>query len=315
MKFTVMGAGGVGGYFGARLAAAGHEVGFVARGRHLEAIRENGLAVRSGLGDIELRPARASDEPAALGPADCVLFTVKTYDCEAAAEVLLPALGGDTFVVPLLNGIEHIEVLRRILGRERILGGVAHISALIEAPGLIRHFDRLQILRIGEMDNVASTRVLALREACTAAGIECPVPNDIERELWQKVVMITTLAGANCLTRLPLGACRSNPATRTMMKSLIAESVAVARERGVSLPDDQEARTMAVLDKLPASMKASMLAALERGERLEVSSLNGAIDRLGRETGVDAPIHRAVHAALAPHENGAPPEPRQDSGS
>ena len=307
MKFTVMGAGGVGGYFGARLAAAGHEVGFVARGRHLKAMRANGLAVRSQLGDVELRPVRASDDAADFGPPDCVLFTVKTYDCESAAEAVRPALGAQTFVVPLLNGIGHLEVLRRILGPDRILGGVAHISALIEAPGAIRHFDRLQILRIGEMDNAATPRVLALREACTAADIECPVPRDIERELWQKVVMITTLAGANCLTRLPLGACRSNPATRAMMESLVAETVAVARALGVSLPGDQEDRTMAVLDKLPAPMKASMFAALERGERLEASALNGAVDRLGRAAGVDTPTHRVVHAALAPHENGAPP--------
>ena len=307
MKFTVMGAGGVGGYFGARLAAAGHDVGFVARGRHLEAIRENGLTVRSQLGAVELRSAPASSDPGAFGPADCVLFTVKTYDCEAAAEVLRPALGAGTCVVPLLNGIGHVEVLRRILGPERVLGGVAHISALIEAPGVIRHFDRLQILRIGEMDNAQTPRVVALREACAAAGIECPAPRDIERELWQKVAMICTLAGANCLTRLPLGACRSNPATRAMMESLVAETVAVARVLGVSLPDDQEARTMAVLDKLPAPMKASMFAALERGERLEVAALNGAIDRLGREAGVDTPSHRAVHAALAPHEHGAHP--------
>ncbi len=306
MKFTVMGAGGVGGYFGARLAAAGHEVGFVARGRHLEAIRANGLVVRSQLGGLELRPVSASDDPAAFGVADCVLFTVKSYDCETAGEAVRPALGVDTFVVPLLNGIGHVEVLCRILGPDRVLGGVAHISALIEEPGVVRHFDRLQILRIGEMDNSASLRVLALREACQAAGIECPVPNDIERELWQKVVMICTLAGANCLARLPLGACRSNPATRAVMESLTAETVAVARALGVSLPEDQEARTMAILDKLPAPMKASMFAALERGERLEASALNGAIDRLGREARVATPTHRAVYAALAPHENGAP---------
>ena len=306
MKFTVMGAGGVGGYFGARLAAAGHEVGFVARGRHLEAMRASGLAVRSQLGDVELRPVRASDDPAAFGPADCVLFTVKTYDCESAAQAVRPALGDDTFVVPLLNGIGHVEVLRRILGPDRALGGVAHISALIEEPGVIRHFDRLQILRIGELDNSESPRVLALRNACAEAAIECPVPRDIERELWQKVAMICTLAGANCLTRLPLGACRGNPATRAMMGSLVAETVAVARALGVSLPEDQEVRTMAVLDKLPAPMKASMFASLERGERLEASALNGAIDRLGREAGVDTPTHRAVYAALAPHEHGTP---------
>ena len=307
MKITVMGAGGVGGYFGARLAAAGHEVGFVARGRHLAAMRENGLAIRSQLGDVELRPVAASEDPAAFGVADCVLFTVKSFDCEIAAEAVRPALGDDTFVVPFLNGVGHVDVLRRVLGSDRVLGGVAHISALIEEPGVIRHFDRLQILRIGEMDNSSTPRARALREACTAAGIECPVPTDIARELWQKVAMICTLAGANCLTRLPLGACRSNPATRAMMERLIAETVAVARAHGVSLPDDQETRTMAVLDKLPAPMKASMFAALERGERLEASALNGAIDRLGREAGVDTPTHRTVYAALAPHESGTAP--------
>ena len=291
----------------ARLAASGHEVGFVARGRHLEAMREKGLAVRSQLGDVELEPVRASDDPAAFVAADFVLFTVKTYDCESAAEAVRPALGPETGIVPLLNGVGHLEDLRRILGAGRVLGGVAHISALIEEPGVIRHFDRMQILRIGEMDNSASPRVLALREACAKAGIDCPAPNDIERELWQKVVMICTLAGANCLTRLPLGACRSNPATRAMMESLTAESAAVARALGVSLPEDQETRTMAVLDKLPAPMKASIFAALERGDRLEASALNGAIDRLGREAGVDTPTHRTVYAALAPHENGAPP--------
>ena len=306
MKFTVMGAGGVGGYFGARLAAAGHEVGFVARGRHLEAIRAKGLAVRSQLGDVALAPVPASDDPAAFGPAECVLFTVKAYDLESAAEAVRPSLGAGTCVLPLLNGIDHVNVLRRTLGAQRVLGGVAHISALIEAPGVIRHFDRLQILRIGELDNTATPRVAALRKACSEAGIECPVPRDIERELWQKVAMICTLAGANCLTRLPLGACRSNPATRAMMESLAAETVAVARALGISLPDDQEARTMGVLDKLPAPMKASMLASLERGERLEAAALNGAINRLGREAGVDTPTHRAVYAALAPHEHGTP---------
>ncbi len=306
MKIAVMGAGGVGGYFGARLAAAGHEVGFVARGAHLGAIRANGLSVASQLGDILLRPARASDDPAAFGPAEIVLFAVKAYDCAAAAEALRPALGPETGVVPLLNGVDHIDTLRRILGPERVLGGVANISALIEAPGVVRHFDRLQILRFGEMDNSASARATAFREACAGAGIDCPVPNDIERELWQKMAMICALAGANCLTRLPLGPCRSDPATRALLADLVAETCAVARARGVPLPGDQEARSMELLDKLPAGMKASMLAALERGERLEASALNGAIDRLGRAAGVETPMHRAVYAALAPRENGAP---------
>lgn len=304
MKFIVMGTGGVGGYFGARLAASGHEVGFVARGRHLRAMQEDGLTVRSVLGDIVLKPVRASDDPTVFASPDYVLFTVKSYDCEEAAAAIGPALSSETGVVPLLNGIEHIDILRRILGPRQVLGGVAQISAVIEAPGVIRQFDRMQTLRIGEMDNSPSGRVQVLRKACTEAGIDCPPPDDIECELWQKAAMICTLAGANCLTRLPLGPCRTNPSTRAMMARLTAETVAVAQALGVSMPDDQEARTMELLDRLPASMKASLLVALERRERLEISALSGAIERIGRRVGVDTPTHRTVNAALAPHEHG-----------
>ncbi len=304
MKFIVMGAGGVGGYFGARLAAAGHEVGFVARGRHLQAIRASGLAVRSELGNVKINPVRISADPSAFRGADFVLFAVKTYDCESAAVALRPSLSDETGVVPLLNGIDHLETLRRLLGAHRVLGGVAQISALIEGPGVIRHFGRMQGLRVGELDRSASPRVQAFREACVSAKIECPATSNIELDLWQKLVMICTLAGANCLTRLPLGPCRSNPATRALMESLTLESIAVARARGVSVPDDQEALTMNTLDRLPAQMKASTLVALERGERLESAALSGTIDRFGREVGVDTPTHRAVYASLAPHEHG-----------
>lgn len=304
MKFIVMGAGGVGGYFGARLAASGHEVGFVARGRHLQAMQAHGLTVRSVLGDTVLERVQASHDPTVFASPDYVLFTVKSYDCEQAAALVRPALSRETGVVPLLNGVEHIDMLRRMLGRRRVLGGVAQISALIEAPGVIRHFDRMQALRIGELDPAPGGRVQMLRDACIEAGIDCPPPGDIECELWQKAAMICALAGANCLTRLPLGPCRAHPATRAMMARLAAETVAVARALGVSMPDDQEARTLELLDRLPASMKASLLVALERGERLEVSALSGAIERLGRRVGVETPTHRTVYAALAPHEHG-----------
>lgn len=306
MKIVVMGTGGVGGYFGARLAAAGQDVGFVARGRHLQAIRANGLKIISELGNVTIEPAQASDDPADFGIADIVLFCVKAYDTETAAELIRPVVGPDTGVIPFLNGIGHMEILERVLGPGHVIGGVANISALIEAPGVVRHFATMQILRVGEMDDSASPRILAFRAACEAAGIEVPVPASIERELWQKVVMICTLAGANCLTRMPLGICRADPATRALMQSLASEVVAVARATKVSLPDDQVDRTMAVMDMLPEAMKASILAALERGEKLEASALNGAIDTLGAAHGIDTPMNRAVYAALSPHENGTP---------
>ena len=255
MKIIVMGTGGVGGYFGARLAAAGHDVGFVARGKHLDAIKANGLKVLSEHGDITIHPAKASENPADFGIADIILFCVKAYDTETAAELIKPAVGPDTGVIPFLNGIAHMEILQRVLGEGHVLGGVANISALIEAPGVVRHFATMQILRVGEMDDRASPRILAFREACEEAGIEVPVPESVERELWQKFVMICTLAGANCLTRLPLGICRSNPASRALMVELASEVVAVARALGKPLPEHQVDRTMAVLDMLPAPMK------------------------------------------------------------
>jgi 2-dehydropantoate 2-reductase len=309
MKIIVMGTGGVGGYFGARLAAAGHDVGFVARGKHLEAIKADGLKVLSELRDITIQPAKASDNPADFGIADIILFCVKAYDTDSAAALIEPAVGPETGVIPFLNGITHMDTLQGVLGANNVIGGVANISALIEAPGVVRHFATMQILRVGEMDNSASPRILAFRAACAEAGIDAPVPENIERELWQKFVMICTLAGANCLTRLPLGICRSDPATRALMVELASEVVAVARALGKPLPDDQVERTMAVLDMLPEAMKASILAALERGEKLEASALNGSVARLGVEAGVDTPMNRAVYAALAPHEHGAPALP------
>ena len=308
MKITVMGTGGVGGYFGARLANAGHDVAFIARGNHLKALKDNGLTIYSELGNLTINPIKVSDNPAEFGEADIILFCVKAYDTQSAANVIKPIMGANTGVIPFLNGIGHIEILKETLGENSVLGGVANISALIEKPGVIRHFSTMQILRVGELDGTQSNRVKQFREACGDAAIDCPIPENIERELWQKIIMICTLAGANCLTRLPLKDCRANPQTRELMVNLATETVAVAKSLNVSLPEDQVELTMKLLDALPGTMKASILAALERGEKLEASALNGAIERLGRETQIDTPNHRAVYAALSPHENGTPNE-------
>ena len=308
MKITVMGTGGVGGYFGARLASAGHDVAFIARGNHLKALKDNGLTIYSEIGNLTINPIKVSDNPAEFGAADIILFCVKAYDTQSAANLIKPIMSASTGVIPFLNGIGHIEILKETLGENSVLGGVANISALIEKPGVIRHFSTMQILRVGELDGTPSTRVKQFREACGDAAIDCPIPENIERELWQKIVMICTLAGANCITRLPLGDCRANPQTRELMVNLATEAVAVAKSLNVSLPKNQVDLTMKLLDALPGTMKASILAALERGEKLEASALNGAIERLGRETQIDTPSHRAVYAALSPHENGTPNE-------
>jgi 2-dehydropantoate 2-reductase len=306
MKITVMGTGGVGGYFGARLADAGHDVAFIARGKHLEYMKQNGLKVYSELGDTTINPIKVSENPEEFGVADIILFCVKAFDTQTAANLIKPITGNNTGVIPFLNGLGHVDILKATLGENAVIGGVANISALIEEPGVIRHFSTMQILRVGELNGTSSERVGKFRDACNDAAIEAPVPENIERELWQKIVMICTLAGANCLTRLPLGYCRSNPKTRDLMVNLTAETVAVARALNISLPDNQVDLTMKLLEALPATMKASILAALERGEKLEASALNGAIERLGKENKIDTPSHRAVYAALAPHEHGIP---------
>jgi 2-dehydropantoate 2-reductase len=306
MKIVVMGTGGVGGYFGARLANAGYDVAFIARGKHLEAIKENGLKIISELGDIIIHPAKASNDPSDFEIADIVLFCVKSYDTESSSNLIKPLVGPKTAVIPFLNGIGHIEIMQRILGSNNVIGGVAAISALIEKPGVIRHNSAMQMLKFGEFNNEITPRIKAFQKACEESGINNAIPKNIECDLWQKIVMICTLAGANCLTRLPLGPCRSNPVTRTLMKNLAEEVVAVAKAENVILPDNQVEITMKQLDSLPEAMKASTLPALEKGEKLEASALNGAIDKLGTKHGINTYMHKAVYAALAPHQDGTP---------
>jgi len=305
MNIVVMGTGGVGGYFGAKLANAGNNVCFIARGKHLEAIKNNGLKIISETGDILIHPANATDNPEELEIADIILFCVKAYDTEASAELIKPIVGPKTAVIPFLNGLGHIEIMKNILGNNNVIGGVAAISALIEEPGIIRHNSPMQMLKFGEFSNEKTERVIEFQSACEKAGINNAIPDNINTDMWQKIVMICTLAGANCITRLPLGKCRSNPATRILMKNLAEEVVAVAKAENISLPDNQVEMTMKQLDSLPEGMKASTLPALEKGEKLEASALNGAIDKLGSKHNINTNMHKAVYAALAPHENGS----------
>ena len=305
MKIVIMGTGGVGGYFGARLANAGHDVAFIARGKHLEAIKKNGLKILSELGDMIIHPAKASDKPSDFGIADVVLFCVKSFDTESSSYLIKPVVGPETIVIPFLNGLGHIEIMQKVLGVNNVIGGVAAISALISEPGVIRHNSAMQMLKFGAFDNINTPKILEFKNACEKSGINNYIPDNIESELWQKVIMICVMAGANCLTRLPLGECLSNPATRNFMKKLAEEAFSVAIAENIVLPDNQVELTMKLLDSLPPPMKASILPALENGEKLESSALNGAIDKLGVKHGIDTYMHKAVYAALSPHENGS----------
>ncbi|GMQ95775.1 MAG: 2-dehydropantoate 2-reductase [Gammaproteobacteria bacterium] len=306
MKIAVMGSGGVGGYFGARLAAADNDVSFIARGAHLEAIRGQGLRVQSPLGDVHIDPAAATDDPAEVGPVDVVLFATKLYDTESAGQQCRAFIGADTAVISLLNGVDSEERLGRILGAEHVVGGVARISAGIAEPGVIQHHARFAEIEFGEPDGRKSARLQAFLAAATEAKIDAQLSDDINTAIWQKFVMIASFSAVTTLTRLPAGPIRDNPRTWSLMQAAAHEAGAVARARGVGLAENAVDDVVKLMGALPDGMKASMLTDLERGKPLELEWLSGAVCRLGRETGVDTPVHRVVLAALSPFAAGRP---------
>ncbi|MCS6943880.1 MAG: 2-dehydropantoate 2-reductase [Sutterellaceae bacterium] len=304
MRVLVFGAGGVGGYFGAQLARAGHDVAFVARGAHLQALRQQGLRIESTLAPLHLPVVTADDDPARLPTADIVMFCTKLWDVEAAAARLAPALAADTLVIPFQNGVESHLILRPVLGEARVAGGVAQISATIKAPGVIEQSGPYARLRVGAFLPAQAPRVQAFAQAARAAGIDVEVVEDIERALWEKFVFLSPVSGLTCLTRQPIGVVRSDPDIRPTLVAAIEETVAVARARGVRLGEDIVAATLRIVDWLPPSMRASMLHDLTHGNRLEAPWLAGAVARMAREAGLPAPVNAAIYAALKPYVDG-----------
>jgi len=300
----VFGTGGVGGYFGGRLAAAGEDVRFVARGRHLEALRQGGLRVRSALGDLHLDPVSVFDNPADAGPADLVIISVKLYDTDAAAAGCRPMLGPDTAVVSLQNGVTAASELEPVVGADRVFGGTAYIQATIAEPGVIAHAGTLAKLVFGEFDGRRTPRVEAFVGACERAGIDAAISDDICGAIWAKFTFLTALSGVTTLLRLPVGPIRSDPDTRDMFHDAVDEAVAVARSQGVCLPNAIVDRHMKTLDTLAAEAGSSMLHDLSEGRRLELAWLSGTVVRIGRAAGVPTPTHAAITAALKLHAGG-----------
>jgi 2-dehydropantoate 2-reductase len=313
MRIAVMGSGGVGGYVGGRLAAAGHDVTFIARGAHLAAMLADGLRIQSGLGDVMLRPTRASDDPATIGPVDLVIFAVKLYDTEAAAAAISPLLGPRTGVVTFQNGVDAPEILARVLGPGHLMGGVAKIASVVAEPGVIRHTGTMAEFVLGELDGTRSERVEAIGAALQAAGVDHVISDDIWRDVWNKMAFLATFAGITALMRLPIGPIREHPDTRAMLGAGLNEAFAVARAKGIDLPDDYVARTLAHCDLLPFEMKSSMLQDLERGRRLELPWLSGTIARLGRELDIPTPTHAFIVTALELHADGRARIPAQSN--
>lgn len=307
MRIAIMGAGAVGGYFGARIAAAGEaEVHFLARGQHLEAIRTHGLRIDSQSTPLHLHPVNATDSPAAIGPVDVVLFAVKLWDTDAAAEACRPLLKPGTVVISLQNGVTGIDALCRALGEEHVAGGVAHIGATIAAPGVIRHTGALARLTYGELDGRVSPRVAAFHEVASRAGFNATLSSTVLRAMWEKFAFLAPFSGVTTLTRQPAGVIRRVPETRALFLDAVAEVARVARARDVDLGADIVTRIETMLNGLVPEMKSSMLNDLERGGRLELPWLSGAVVWLAAEVGVPTPVHRVIAAALAPYADGPP---------
>jgi 2-dehydropantoate 2-reductase len=304
MRIVVMGTGGVGGYFGARLAQAGHEVAFVARGRQLAALRARGLRVQSQLGDVHLPNVEVTDEPAEIGPVDLVLFTVKLWDTLEAAEAVKPLLGTQTAVVSFQNGVVKDDILRQTLGAEHVIGGVTYIAATIAEPGVIRHSGTLQKLVFGEYDGSQSSRVRQFRGACGDSGIDAEISDRIEQAIWEKFVFLVGLSGTTSLARTPIGPIRSHPRSRAFLHDVMTEVVQVALAQGVPLPADYADERLAFTDQVPASMTSSMHHDLEQGNRLEVPWLSGDVVERGARLGVPTPCNRAIFDILSVHGDG-----------
>ena len=307
MRIVVMGSGGTGGFFGAKLARAGEDVTFVARGEHLRAIQANGLRVKSALeGEFAVR-APAVDRLDGLPPADLVLFCVKSFDTEPAAEAVRPVVGPRTGVLSIQNGVDNEDKLAAILGAGHVIAGIAEVFATIEAPGVISH-GLLGRIRFGEMDGKESERVRAFLAACGRASIPAELAADPLRMLWEKYVFLVAQSGMTALTRCPAGVLRALPETRAMYRRLFEELVRLGRAEGVGIDGSLTEGLLGRLDTLGPGAFSSLHFDLVHGKRLELEALQGHAVRLGERHGIPTPALAALHAALRPFRDGRPRE-------
>jgi 2-dehydropantoate 2-reductase len=306
MRIAVIGVGGIGAPYGASLARAGADVIFVARGAHLAAIRDNGLRVEGDRGEIEIRPARATDDMAGIGTVDVVLSCVKLWDVEPVAGQVRPLIGPRTAVIPLQNGVDAAERMIAILGPEPVMGGVAFVTGTIVAPGVVRQTGTYQQMTFGELDGRISERGRRLRDLCQAAGFDGVLSQDILVPIWEKFVGLVPLSGLNALTRLPLGKWREDPDLVALFEAALRETVAVGRAEGVRLPADIIDKTLALMRSMPAHHITSMGNDLNRGNRLELPWFAGKVVELGRRYGIPTPTNGFIYAALKPYVNGSP---------
>jgi 2-dehydropantoate 2-reductase len=305
MRIAVVGAGAVGSLLGGLLARAGNEVAFVARGAQLAALRQGGLSVDSPRGTFRVADPEASDDPASLQPAEAVLVAVKGWQVREVAARMRPLLAPGAFAVPLENGVEAADVLARTLGEDHVVGGLCHLIAWIEAPGLVRHVGDALRVTMGERAGGRSARLERLAAVLQAARIDALVTDDIDAASWEKFLFIAALGGVGAVTRSPIGVVRSTPEARDLLRRAMEEVAAVARARGVRLREDAVQRALSTIDRLPVDATASMQRDIQAGRPSELLDQTGAVVRLARDAGVPAPVHEFLFGALLPQEEAA----------
>jgi len=306
MRIAAMAAGAVGGYFGARMQAAGHDVFFLARGANLAAIKSNGLRIDSVHGNLHLRQVNVTDDPKSVGAVDIVLFAVKLWDTETAAAAARPLVGPHTRVITLQNGVDSVERMAPILGAEQTIGGAAYIASVIASPGVIKHTSSFATMRFGRADKRPDAVLQAFVDAGKAAKLDIDVAADIERERWEKFIFLTAMAGSTASLRAPIGVIRADPELRAFFRALMKEALAVGKAKGVALdPAFIDSRMDFLMNKVESGMKASMAHDLERGNRLELDWLAGKVRELGRQYKIPTPANDMVYTVLKLHRMGS----------
>lgn len=302
MKILIMGTGGVGGYYGGLLAQEGNDVTFIARGAHLYAIRHEGLKVRSVHGDFHVFPANATDDPINVGAVDLILFCVKTYHTDEAAQAIRPAVGHKTVVLSLQNGVEAAERIGKVIGIEHVIGGATWLSSAVESPGVVKQISQFRRIVFGELGGGRSERIQSIYEVLNQTGITVEISEDIQKVLWTKLVFISAASSIGSLTRLPMGDYRSIPETHSLLASIMQEVESLARAQGVNLDADVVEKWLEFVDNAAPSIKPSMQLDVEAGHRTELESMIGVVGRKGRELGIPTPISDFVYASLLPVE-------------
>lgn len=306
MRIAVIGTGGVGGYFGAKLSEAGEDVAFVARNAHLQAMQRRGLTVYSPLGDIHLNDVKCTADTREIGEVDIVMIAVKLWATDEAIQAAKPLIGQNTGIISLQNGIAAEEKLIETYSSKHAMGGVANIAALIEAPGVIRHNGNMASLIFGELDDTRSKRTQRLLKSCEAANIKAEIPTDINRAIWEKYIRLVTMSAMTTLCRMPIGPIREDANARNLISQILSEIINVATARGMKFSDDVLSEQLSIIDSYPPSMVASMCGDLRRGYRLEVPWFSGTVAKLGEELNIPTPANEFVYTALKLYENGRP---------